>query len=541
MAAVIIPSVPKVALYARVSTDRQAEQYGLDAQCRLLSEKAQAAGYEVVPDGDHDWFIDDGYSGGDTDRPALSRLRTKVREHGIDRVLCLDPDRLARNLKDQLLLVDEWESAGVALEFLTQAMDASAEGKLFFAIRGAVAEFEKEKIRERTTRGRREKAQQGIPVNPKNLPCWLGWNAETRTVEVVESWATIVREVYRAFGTEGLTIRAIARRLTEQGIPTPMGGTHWQPATIGHWLRDPTAQGQLQAFTTQAHEPIHARKAPSERSRKKTSRQPTAPEERMTIPVPAVIPPVEWAAVQTRLRQNQATASRNAHRPYLLRGLLRCGECGGSLQGWYAIRRQQRYYRCGRNARSQVRMDGSGLCTAKMVRADALEATVWDRLVTLLQDPDQLQAELTRRQESASPTRQALDQDQRTIRQRLDAITREEDRLVDGFTQGLVPEPVMRRKMDALTTERQGLQVRQGEVERQRAALAVDTQRLQAATTFAAEVAQGIEALDAAGQAKLVQLLVVDITVTGSSAVVRTVIPAVTEAEQLCLIPGTEF
>jgi len=216
-------------------------------------------------------------------------------------------------------------------------------------------------------------------------------------------------------------------------------------------------------------------------------------------------------------------------------------KCGGSLHGWYATRRQQRYYRCGRNARKQVRIDGSGLCTAPMVRADALEATVWDRLVALLQDPDQLQAELTRRQESVSPTRQALDQDRRTSLHRLEAITREEDRLVDGFTQGLVPEPAMRRKMDALTADRQSLQVRQGDVERQTAALSVDTQRLQAATTFAAEVAQGIAALDAEGQAKLVQLLIVDITVTGSSAVVRTVIPAATEAERLCLIPGTEF
>ncbi len=541
MAAVNLSPASKVALYARVSTDRQAEQYGLDAQCRLLLEKAQAAGYEIVRDGPHDWFIDDGYSGGDTDRPALTRLRAKVREHGIDRILCLDPDRLARNLKDQLLLVDEWETAGVTLEFVTQTLDDSAEGKMFFAMRGAVAEFEKEKIRERTTRGRREKAQQGIPVNPKNLPCWLRWNPETRAVELVETWATIVREVYRAFGTEGLTIRAIARRLTEQGIPTPQGGSYWQPATIGHWLRDPTAQGQLQAFTTQAHEPIHPRKAAADRSRKKTSRQPTSPEDRMTIPVPAVIPPVEWAAVQTRLRQNQATASRNAQRPYLLRGLLRCGECGGSLHGWYAKRNQQRYYRCGRNARKQIRVDGSGLCTAKLVRADTLEATVWDRMVALLQDPDQLQAELTRRQESASPTRHALDQDRRTILQRLNAITREEDRLVDGFAQGVVPEPVMRRKMDALTTERQSLQVRQGDVERQRAALAVDTQRLQAATTFAAEVAQGLAALDAPGQAKLVQLLVVDITVTGTSAVVRTVIPASTEADRLCLVPGAEF
>lgn len=325
------------------------------------------------------------------------------------------------------------------------------------------------------------------------------------------------------------------------GIPTPKGGSHWQPATIGHWLRDPTAQGQLQAFTTVAREPVRPRKVASDRSRKKTSRQPTPSAERMTIAVPAVIPPSEWVAVQSRLRQNQATASRNAHRTYLLRGLLRCGACQGSMQGWYATRRRQRYYRCGRATRSQMRMDGSGLCPAKMVRAEALEAAVWDRIVALLQDPMQLQAELARRQDAISPTRQALDQERRTLRQRLDAMTREEDRLVDGFAQGLIPEPAMRRKIDALTAERQRLQMRQGETEREAAALAVDTRRLEAATSFACEVADGLEALDPVGQAKLLQLLIVDVTVTGSSAIVRTVIPATSEAEQLCPIPGTEF
>ena len=92
----------RVATYARVSTDEQAEKYGLDVQRRRLNERAQEAA-----SGPTEEFVDDGYSGATLERPALNRLRNAVRHGEIDTLLITEPDRLARDLLSMLLLERE--------------------------------------------------------------------------------------------------------------------------------------------------------------------------------------------------------------------------------------------------------------------------------------------------------------------------------------------------------------------------------------------------------------------------------------------------
>ncbi len=168
----------RAALYCRVSTDAQAERYGLGSQEQGLRRRTVERNWSLVQDGERNAFIDDGYSGSELDRPALSRLRQAITEGRVDVVLCYDPDRLSRSLSHLLLLTSEFEGAEVRLEFITQDTDTSPEGRMFFAIRGAVAEYEKAKILERTARGRREKARQGKIINPVNLPWWLAYDKE---------------------------------------------------------------------------------------------------------------------------------------------------------------------------------------------------------------------------------------------------------------------------------------------------------------------------------------------------------------------------
>lgn len=127
---------------------------------------------------------------------------------------------------------------GLRMEFLAQEFDASPLGRAFFQIRGVFAELERNTIRDRTARGRREKARQGKIVNPGTLPTWLRSSNCGATAELDEPWAAIARMVFRLFVEEGMTLRAIAGHLRDRGIVTPSGrGTHWQPATIQHWLR----------------------------------------------------------------------------------------------------------------------------------------------------------------------------------------------------------------------------------------------------------------------------------------------------------------
>jgi len=77
----------RVALYARVSTDKQSEKYGIPSQVEALKKVSLGNGWSTVLDGDSDAFIDDGYSGAELDRPALNRLRRAVGEGYVDIVV----------------------------------------------------------------------------------------------------------------------------------------------------------------------------------------------------------------------------------------------------------------------------------------------------------------------------------------------------------------------------------------------------------------------------------------------------------------------
>lgn len=330
------PGAQRAALYVRVSSEAQAEKYGLDAQLTAVRRRAAERGYAVVRDGERDAFADDGYSGGDLRRPAMDRLRQAVRDGRVDVVLAYDPDRLSRSLTDLLLLADEVDAKRVRMEFVTGEFDASPEGRLFFSIRGAVAEFEKAKIRERMMRGKREKADQGLVVNPANLPAWLNWDGTEQQVTLDAHWGEVLSLIFRLFVDDGLTLRAVARRLTDLGYRTPSGGQHWQPTTVGAWLRNPAAKGEYSQFRMHAVEPKRRRKPVTETARRnpRSSQADAPPEEWSRVPVPAPADVVaRWEAAQHRLAENKALSTRNAHRLYLLSGLAVCGECGRRMVG----------------------------------------------------------------------------------------------------------------------------------------------------------------------------------------------------------------
>jgi len=137
----------RAALYARVSTEDQAEKYGLASQLTELRALAERRGFTIATE-----FVDDGISGAKLDRPALNRLRDAVRAKACDVVLIHDPDRLARRLAYQLLLIEEIERAGVAVEYVTTPRAATPDGQLLEHVKGVIAEYERAKIKERTGR-----------------------------------------------------------------------------------------------------------------------------------------------------------------------------------------------------------------------------------------------------------------------------------------------------------------------------------------------------------------------------------------------------
>ena len=98
-----------IAMYVRVSTQRQAQTQTIEQQLHLLREYSQKQGWEW---NEQHIFRDDGYSGASLRRPGLDRLRDQVRNAAFDRVLITEPSRLARKYVHQMLLIEELEGHG---------------------------------------------------------------------------------------------------------------------------------------------------------------------------------------------------------------------------------------------------------------------------------------------------------------------------------------------------------------------------------------------------------------------------------------------
>jgi len=155
----------RVALYARVSTDRQSTEN----QLRELREAAERLGWEVAAE-----FIDRGISGakGRKDRPQLDALLRGVARKDFDVVASWSVDRLGRSLVDLVALLQELHATGVDLYLHQQGINTTTPaGKALFQMMGVFAEFEREMIRERVAAGlARAKAKGTKSGNPIGRP-----------------------------------------------------------------------------------------------------------------------------------------------------------------------------------------------------------------------------------------------------------------------------------------------------------------------------------------------------------------------------------
>ncbi len=520
----------RVVCYARVSTDKQAEKYGISSQIEAMRKRCLEKGRTPVLDGDKDAFIDDGYSGAELDRPALNRLRQAAREGRVDVVLAYDPDRLSRKLYHQMILAEEFEKQGIKLEFITQDMGTSPEDRMFFNMRGLVAEYEREKIRERTMRGSREKARQGKVVSAGTIPFGFRYNKEKATLEEDSEKAQTLRLIFYTFANENLTLQSLADRLNRLHIPTPRGGDRWRASTLGVMLRNEVYIGKMRQFRKYHVEP-RFRRQPSTRN-KKTSLVLRPMEEWITVEVPSLVPVELFEAVQRKLKTNADMSRRNTKRQYLLSGLLYCSQCGGRMGG-HAIHGVP-YYRCYHKDNPDkvpFNIDGRPQpCSCPEVKAETIEPTVWDTLCQLIRDPDFLIQELHKRNADNSQTKEILERELQLCQARLKAIPDEQRRLVEGYRKGLYADFMMREDMERIQKEQGELEKRKTELERQLGQRELTQSQEARIRNLTEKISTGLDNLDFVGKQELMRLLIERVLYDGQGVEIQTII---TLGEQL--------
>ena len=223
----------RVAIYVRVSTQRQAQAQTIEQQIARLRAHCKTQGWVLEPE---HIFLDDGYSGAKLNRPGLDSLRDRAALAEFDAVLVTEPDRLARNYVHQMVVIEELENRGIGIEFLDRPMSDDPHDRLLLQIRGAVAEYERTLIADRMRRGRLAKYRAG-KLLPWGRPPY-GYRVDpdhprdSEGVQLDEAEAAIVAQMFDWYLESGATLYRVAKRLTELAIPTSGGKPRWQAATV---------------------------------------------------------------------------------------------------------------------------------------------------------------------------------------------------------------------------------------------------------------------------------------------------------------------
>jgi site-specific DNA recombinase len=507
----------RVALYGRVSSERQADELTIQSQVAALQQRITADGYKLESELR---FLDDGFSGNTVQRPALERLRDLAYSGVIDRLYVHSPDRLARKYAYQVVLMEEFSKHGVTIIFLNDVAGLqSPEGNLLVQMQGMIAEYERAKILERTRRGRRFAARQGkvsvlghAPFGYRYVPKHEA-GGEAR-YEVLAEDSQHVQALFTWVGVEGLSLGEVARRLRQQGVPTPKGQACWDRATIRGMLLNPAYRGTAKYGKTRILPRKNERRVmrgapPKPRSDKIAV--PTTSAEQEEIAVPALVSAELFQAVAERLEENRRRyRGQKKGTEYLLSGLLVCARC----QSAYCGRRQRVkptteyvYYRC--LGGDRYRHDGDRICTNAGVPG-RIEKAVWSDVCALLQEPERLRREFEERLHQPARDNAEVTRLQQSIVQHKRRIARLIDAYENSWLDKAEFEPRVRTAKERLARDEATL------TEHQQTSIDDEELRLVIGQfeVFAEHMSASLEQADFETKRKLLRLLIKRIEVT---------------------------
>ncbi|WP_236023045.1 recombinase family protein [Dictyobacter formicarum] len=520
-----------IAVYVRVSTQRQTQTQTIEQQLDSLHNYHEAQGW---PWQEEHIFRDDGYSGAKLRRPGLDRLREQIGRAIFDRVVITAPDRLARNYVHQMLLIEEFEQGGCQVEFVDRPMSHDPHDQLLLQIRGAVSEYERSLIAERMRRGRRQKylaggllpwtrAPYGYRVDPAHPRDPAG-------VRLDLAEAAVVAELFSSYLQEGKSLKAEIQRLTNLGVASPAGKTRWNQATLRGILTNPVYTGTVYIGRSRPTEARGRHSALVPIGRGRGGHVQTNQEEWTAITqVPAVINQEQFDLVQQKLVHNQQFARRNnTAYPYLLRAMVSCGTCrlgciGRSSRGGYA------YYVCvGKSHGTISHRDEK--CPARSIPVEQLDELVWQDVCEILTHPNAITTALARAQ-GGLWLPQELQARRENLRKARVSLEQQMERLTDAYLANVLQlEEYKRRKIEL----EQRLSVIAEQKRQLEATVGCHDQlagMVQSIEIFCQRVQQGLSAATFEQKRQLIELLVDRVIVTNEEVEIRYVIPTSSKGE----------
>lgn len=292
----------KVAIYTRVSTLEQAQRgYSIRQQKDRLKQFAELNDWKV-----YKVYEDAGWSGTNTERPALQELLTDCKGGHFERVIVFKLDRLSRSVPKTYELFEYFDKHNIKFISITEGFDTStAYGKAMSGFLSVMAQMENSVRVERSSEGKLGKVKRGEPMTGHNPPFGYLYDKQTKSYLINEEQANVIREIYDLYlsGMGGTELVAEFNSRGHVGKSVPWNRTH-----IKNILTNVVYIGK-QKYKGEIYEANHE----------------------------PIVNSALFYEVQREIEKRETNAYKH-HNPrpwksrYILSGLLRCGECGSRME-----------------------------------------------------------------------------------------------------------------------------------------------------------------------------------------------------------------
>lgn len=420
-------STNKVAIYVRVSTTNQAEEgYSIDEQKAKLTSYCDIKDWNI-----YEIYTDGGFSGSNTERPALEQLIRDAERKKFDTVLVYKLDRLSRSQKDTLFLIEDiFIKNGIEFLSLQENFDTSTPfGKAMIGLLSVFAQLEREQIKERMQLGKLGRAKAGKSMMWARTSYGYNYNKDTGTMTVNEYEALAVKEIFTSY-LAGMSITKLRDNINEEYPKKPA----WSYRTIRGILANPVYCG-LNQYKGQTFQGTHK----------------------------AIISLDDFEQTQRELAKRQQTAKELSNpRPfqakYMLSGLAQCGYChaplkvilGQKRKDGTRFKRYECYQRHPRKTKGVTVYNDNKKCDSGYYDMELLEHYVLTRISQLQNDPEKIQ-ELFSDDTSPAVDRQA-------IQKQIDSLTLKLSKLNDLYLDDRITLDELRTKSSDFIKQRTALE-----------------------------------------------------------------------------------
>lgn len=422
-----------VGIYTRVSTQEQAKDgYSLSEQEERLKSYCSARGWTVA-----NVYSDGGFSGGNTNRPALQKMINDIERKKIELVLVYKLDRLSRSQKDTLTLIEDiFIKNNVYFVSVSENFDTSTPfGMAMVGVLSVFAQLERSQIQQRMEMGRIARAKEGYFHGGGFIP--IGYDYINSELVINEYEALQVRKIYELF-LKGYPFTRI-RSIMAQNY-TNKYGSWYSDSSIKSCLTTPLYCGKV-TFKGEIYDGLHE----------------------------PIVSAELFNKVQARLNElsvnndNKVGSRKTPFMPtQLLSGLIFCGNCGARyythhINGRKGLENHKGwdYYACYSRGKSNKRMIIDPNCKNKNWRVDVVDKLVMDEILKLQFEEGYLQQLSDSNNNDDNIT---VENNRQVLEKRLADISVQLDKIMDMYQLGVIPLDKIAERIESLTNERTGLE-----------------------------------------------------------------------------------